>query len=99
MKATASDLVELTETQQRAWDRMVRAMRDFEKAGGEFYTVLSTLSGYNGAYVEKVDSEGEINTQDVYLPCYDSSGLAGFADDAHFFTFKEGVEIDDGESY
>lgn len=98
MKGTVGELIELTEMQQRAWDRMVRAMRDFEKAGGEFYTVLQTVSGYNGEYVEKVDNEGDFSTQDVYMPYYDSSGLSGFADDAHFFTFKEGVVVDTGET-
>lgn len=98
MKPTVSQLIELTETQQRAWDRMVRAMRDFEKAGGQFYTVLETLNGYNGEYVERIDNEGDFNTQDVYMPYYVSTGLSGFADDKHFITLKEGVEVEE-ENY
>lgn len=97
MKATLQELVNLTPEQARAWKRFEKAAKDFEKAGGKFYTVLGTISGYNGQYIEDVDNDVGEYTQSVYLPSFMNMGLSGFADDWHGFVLKDGVEVIENE--
>lgn len=85
---TIDELVELTPEQRKAWKRIESAVKAFKKAGGEFYTVLESVHGYNGTYVETIDcgERGEgISTNDAFMPSIFDAGLAGFADDPHFF--------------
>ncbi|EMH4032952.1 Uncharacterised protein [Klebsiella oxytoca] len=85
---TLEDLIELTPAQLKAWKQIESGVKAFKKAGGKFYTVLESVHGYNGAYVDEIDG-GErgkgISTNDAYMPSIFDAGLAGFADDPHFF--------------
>ncbi|HAH9343278.1 TPA: hypothetical protein HIQ17_002850 [Escherichia coli] len=94
--ATFNELVELTPAQEKAWKRFEKAFNDFKKAGGKFYTVLETVHGYNGKHVSNIDTEGDysLNFRTIGPFIFDA-GLAGFADDEHFVTFKRGVEVED----
>ncbi|MEB4492262.1 hypothetical protein [Klebsiella pneumoniae] len=94
--ATFDELVELTPEQARAWRRLERAIRDFRAAGGQFYTVLETVFGYNGEHVASIGNEGDysLKFRDVG-PGISDDGLAGYADDEHFITFKPYVEMED----
>jgi hypothetical protein len=94
--ATIEDLTALTPEQQRAWNRFEKAFNDFKKAGGKFYTVLETVTGYNGKHVKTIENDGDhsLMFKDIGPHIFDA-GLAGFADDEHFITFKNGVEVDD----
>ncbi len=49
--ATLQELIDLTPEQEKAWNRLVKAVKDFRAAGGKFYSVLDTLSAYNGEHV------------------------------------------------
>ncbi|HGV7959500.1 TPA: hypothetical protein IBD73_RS26175, partial [Escherichia coli] len=42
--ATLQELIDLTPEQEKAWKRLVKAVKDFRAAGGKFYSVLDTLS-------------------------------------------------------
>lgn len=94
--ATFDELVELTPEQAKAWRRFDKAFNDFKKAGGKFYTVLETVYGYNGEHVKTIENDGDhsLHTHEMPVFIFDA-GLAGFADDEHFVTFKRGVEVDD----
>ncbi|MGM7654041.1 hypothetical protein [Serratia marcescens] len=89
---TIDELVELTPEQLKAWRKIESGVKAFKKAGGEFYTVLESMHGYNGAYVDEITGgerrEG-IPTNDAYMPRIFDAGLAGFADDKHFFHLTE----------
>lgn len=95
MKATMQNLVNLTPEQSKAWKRFEKAAKDFRKAGGKFYTVLETVSGYNGTYIDYIENDIGHSTADVSLPSFTDTGLSGFADDYHGFIVKEGVEVVD----
>lgn len=95
MRATIQSLADLTPEQRKAWNRFEKAAKDFRKAGGKFYTVLETVSGYNGNYIDHVDNDVGFSTADVLLPSFTDDGLSGFADDYHGFIVKEGVEVVD----
>lgn len=49
--ATLQELIDLTPAQEKAWKRLEKAVKDFRAAGGKFYSVLDTLSAYNGEHV------------------------------------------------
>ncbi|MGQ7198499.1 hypothetical protein ACUOA9_35320, partial [Escherichia sp. HC-TM1] len=38
--ATLQELIDLTPSQERAWKRIEKAVKDFRAAGGVFYSVL-----------------------------------------------------------
>lgn len=89
---TISELVGLTPEQRAAWRKIEAGVKAFKKAGGEFYTVLSTVHGYNGKYIDVIDggeSGAGIWTEDALMPSIIDGGLAGFADDTHFFHLTE----------
>lgn len=94
--ATIEELTELTPAQRRAWNRFEKAFNDFKKAGGKFYTVLETVTGYNGKHVQDIGNDGghTLRFHDIGPHIFDA-GLAGFADDEHFITFNIGVEVDE----
>ncbi len=98
MKASLQELVDLTPDQEKAWKRFEKAFKDFKKAGGNFYTVLETVYGYNGKYIYEVDNDGDHFVGDVSMPSIMDMGLSGFADDWHGFILKEGVEISEDGS-
>ncbi|EED1928064.1 hypothetical protein EF220_RS21335 [Escherichia coli] len=77
--ATLQELIDLTPEQEKAWNRLVKAVKDFRAAGGKFYSVLDTLSAYNGEHVASIDAPG----------------LTSWADDWHGITLKDGVEVDE----
>lgn len=95
MAKTLQEIVDLTPEQLKAWKRFERAFKDFKKAGGNFYTVLETVYGYNGKDIYDVDNDGEHDTQSVSMPSIMDRGLSGFADDWHGFVLKAGVEVTD----
>ncbi|AYN25568.1 hypothetical protein D8682_00370 (plasmid) [Buttiauxella sp. 3AFRM03] len=94
-KPTLQDLVDLTPEQHRAWRRMERAVKDFRAAGGRFYCVLDSMSGYNGDCIAGIDNDGTYHTQNVSMPTIDAPGLTSFADDWHGIVLKPGVVIAD----
>lgn len=91
--ATLQELIDLTPEQSKAWKRFEKAVKDFKAAGGEFYTVLETVSGYNGKYVKYIENDEDNGTDSVSMPSVLDVGFSGFADDAHGFVLKDGVEI------
>lgn len=92
---TIEDLTDLTPEQAKAWRRFEKAFNDFKAAGGEFYTVLETVTGYNGKSVKTIGNEGDHSLRFKCIgPHIFDSGLAGFADDEHFITFKRDVEVE-----
>ncbi|KAF6596663.1 hypothetical protein G9G39_06255 [Cronobacter sp. EKM101R] len=93
--ATLQELIDLTPEQARAWKRFERAVRDFRASGGKFYSVLDTISGYNGEHVARIDNDVGYHTQSVFMPSVDAPGFTSFADDWHGITLKSGVEVDE----
>lgn len=84
---TLEDLLELTPAQLKAWKQIESGVKAFKKAGGEFYTVLETVSGYNGKYVDEItgdERESRYPTADAHMHSIFDAGLSGFADDPHF---------------
>ncbi|EEZ1994055.1 hypothetical protein E8275_004216 [Escherichia coli] len=93
--ATLQELIDLTPEKEKAWKRLVKAVKDFRAAGGKFYSVLDTLSAYNGEHVASIDNDKGYHTARVYMPGIDAPGLTSWADDWHGITLKDGVEVDD----
>lgn len=84
---TLEELLELTPAQLKAWKQIESGVKAFKKAGGEFYTVLAKVRGYNGKYVEEITTDeckSRHPTSDVHMYQILDAGLAGFADDEHF---------------
>lgn len=84
---TTEELLALTPEQAKAWKRFKMALKDFKKAGGEFYTVLDLVHAYNGKYVEDItgdESESQHKTTDARMDSISNPGLSGFADDTHY---------------
>lgn len=84
---TVADLLELTPAQLKAWKQIESGVKAFKKSGGEFYTVLETVRGYNGKYVEEItgdEHESRYSTSDVHMHSIRNHGFAGFADDSHY---------------
>lgn len=94
-KPTLQELIDLTPEQGRAWRRLERAVKDFQAAGGRFYCVLDSMSGYNGEFVAGIDNDGTYHTQDVSMPIIDAKGFTSFADDWHGIILKPGINIDE----
>ncbi|EOR7867401.1 hypothetical protein FYL99_RS20220 [Escherichia coli] len=94
-KPTLQELVDLTPEQRRAWRRLERAVTDFQDAGGRFYCVLDSMSGYNGEFIAGIDNDGTYHTEDVTMPTIDAKGLTSFADDWHGIVLKPDIEIDE----
>ncbi|WP_109391854.1 hypothetical protein [Proteus cibi] len=91
---TAQELIEMTPEQQRAFNRMRKAVKDFKKAGGRFYTVLDSIHGLNGNYVSDITSpadieQGEFGTESVFIPSVSNAGFSGFADDTHMIKLTD----------
>lgn len=93
--ATLQELIDLTPEQEKAWKRLERAVKDFRAAGGKFYSVLDTLSAYNGEHVATIDNDTGYHTASVYMPSIDAPGFSSFADDWHGIELKSGVEVDE----
>lgn len=93
--SSLQDLIDLTPAQAKAWKRLEKAVKDFKEAGGKFYSVLDTLSGYNGEHVACIDNDTGHHAASVYMPSIDSTGFTSFADDWHGITLKDGVTIKD----
>ncbi len=87
---TADELVELTPAQLKAWKNLQTAVKEFVSAGGQFYSNLDILSGYNGKYVAKIEPgcTGECQADDCGMPSITNSGFCSYADDdaGLFFT-------------
>ncbi|MBN5198728.1 hypothetical protein JY494_04310 [Serratia marcescens] len=84
---TLEDLLGFTPEQLKAWKKIESGVKAFKKSGGEFYTVLATVRGYNGKYVEEItgdERESHYPTSDANMYAILDAGLAGFADDPHF---------------
>ncbi|EMG5716574.1 hypothetical protein V9T10_000171 [Yersinia enterocolitica] len=80
-------LAALTPEQFKAWKKIKAAVKAFEKAGGEFYTVLDSVYAYNGKYVDRITGDEEESPHETYNAHLDSimnTGLSGFADDTHY---------------
>lgn len=95
--ATLQELIDLTPQQEKAWKRIERAVKDFQAAGGRFYSVLDTLSAYNGEHVATIEGDEGHHTASVYMPSIDATGFTSWADDWHGFVLKDGVEVEDEE--
>ncbi|CAI1036884.1 hypothetical protein [Serratia fonticola] len=81
------ELLALTPEQEKAWRQMKAGFKAFTKAGGKFYTILESVHAYNGEYVNDItgdENESAYPTPDAKMDFIFNSGLAGFADDAHF---------------
>ena len=101
MSKTLQELVDLTPEQLKAWKRLVRAYKDFEKAGGQLYHSIDGMSGYNGQYIKNIDNIENYRRQKIYpietvfMQSISTPNLECFADDNHIFILKNGVEICD----
>lgn len=93
--ATLQELIDLTPEQEKAWKRLEKAVKDFRAAGGKFYSVLDTLSAYNGEHVSFIDETGDHHASSVHMQSIDAPGFCSFADDWHGITLKDGVEVDE----
>ncbi len=85
-----NEMLKLTDEQKKAWDRMVRAHRDFKKLGGEIYQVLNIVHGFNKKYVDKIANTHEIIGDEYFVIGSDCDieesfnfGTDSFADDRH----------------
>jgi hypothetical protein len=98
---TTDELLELTPAQAKAWRKFKAAAQEFTKAGGKFYTMLESVHGYNGKYVSDITGDEDKTpypTEDANMDFIFYSGLAGFADDAHFIHLTdEGEALIEGE--
>lgn len=84
---TTEELLALTPEQAKAWKKIKAAVKAFEKAGGEFYTVLEEVYAYNGKYVDRITGDEEESPHETYgarLDSISNPGLSGFADDTHY---------------
>ena len=92
--ATLQELIDLTPAQEKAWKRLEKAVKDFRAAGGKFYSVLDTLSAYNGEHVATINGDTGYPTASVYMPSIDSPGFTSWADDWHGITLEDGIEVE-----
>ncbi len=87
---TADELVELTPAQLKAWKKLQAAVEEFVNAGGQFYSNLDSLSGYNGKHVAKIEPNctGDCQADDCGMPFIMNAGFCSYADDdaGLFFT-------------
>ncbi|WP_421637173.1 hypothetical protein [Enterobacter ludwigii] len=93
--ATLQEVIDLTPAQDKAWKRLEKAVKDFRSAGGKFYSVLDTLSAYNGEHVASIDSDTGYHTASVFMPSMDVPGFTSWADDWHGITLKDGIEVEE----
>lgn len=93
--ATLQELIDLTPTQEKAWKRLEKAVKDFRAAGGKFYSVLDTLSAYNGEHVTTINGDTGYHTASVHMPSIDSPGFTSWADDWHGITLEDGIEVEE----
>ncbi|WP_208295329.1 hypothetical protein [Serratia plymuthica] len=98
---TIDELLDMTPEQLKAWKKIESGVKAFKKAGGEFYTVLATVRGYNGKHVKEItgdERESHYPTSDVHMHSMHDAGLAGFADDPHFIHLTDkGEALLEGE--
>ncbi|MGE6303207.1 hypothetical protein [Serratia liquefaciens] len=80
---TAEELIELTPVQLKAWRKIKRGVKEFEQAGGKFYVCLSTMSAYNGEYVQEIlpGQDGDCGADDSGMPYIYNPGFCSYADD------------------
>lgn len=80
---TAEELIELTPVQLKAWRKIKRGVKEFEQAGGKFYVCLSTMSSYNGEYVQEIlpGQDGDCGADDSGMPYIYNPGFCSYADD------------------
>ena len=101
MSKTLQELVDLTPEQLKAWKRLVRAHKDFEKAGGQLYHNIDRISGYNGQYIDNIGNieyhrrQKTYPVENVFMQSILTPNLECFADDNHVFILKSGVETCD----
>ncbi len=99
---TLEDLLELTPSQLKAWKQIESGVKAFKKSGGKFYTVLETVNGYNGKYVEDItgdEHQSHYPTTDASMHSIFNAGFAGFADDRHFIHLTdEGEALLEGDA-
>jgi len=88
--------IELTESQQKAWKSLERAIKKCKKENIYFYQVLETLHGLNGNNVETIDTNvenpGGINSDANCLQFLDYPYVktsCSFADDDHFVVINQ----------
>lgn len=93
--ATLQELIDLTPDQEKAWKSLKRAVKDFKAAGGKFYSVLDTLSAYNGEHVVTINNDAGYPTTSVNMPSIDCAGFTSFADDWHGIMLKDDVVVEE----
>ncbi|HEJ7993710.1 TPA: hypothetical protein SMI27_004418 [Serratia liquefaciens] len=98
---TAEELIELTPEQLKAWRKIKRAVKEFEQAGGKFYTCLSAMGAYNGEYVQEIlpGEDGDCHADESGMPILYNPGFCSYADDRAgvLFTTK-GKALLEGEA-
>jgi len=88
----AKEKLALTYKQKKAFRAFIKAYKKCKEEKIEFYTVLETVTAFNGKYLIRIHDEhdkGDINTQDLDNPSFSDVGFSGWADDQHF------IEVDD----
>jgi len=98
----SANKIELTSKQAKVFADFKKAYKSCKKAGIEFYTVLETVSAYNGKHVKYIEIDLDLSMAerrdlhssgvpagDVNLPYIIDCGFSGYADDAHVFVMKE----------
>lgn len=93
------ELLALTPEQQKAWNRLIKAHKDFLKLGGKVHMVLNSMSPYNCKYVDKItnpeheyiipDDEMYVIDFDCNLPSDYDFKTSSFADDTHVVILNE----------
>lgn len=84
------DCFELTDAQQKAFNRMRRAHRDCIKLGIEFYNSYGTLGALDGKKFDQMafddrEDEGAIPEEDAYVRNQLTLECGEWADDPHWF--------------
>lgn len=80
---TTEELLALTPAQENAWKQIKAGVKAFERSGGKFYVCLSSMSVYNGEYVQEIlpGQDGDCGADDSGMPSIDNPGFCSYADD------------------
>lgn len=92
---TPQEKLSLTPDQEKAFKLFERAFNKCKKSGITFYTVLESVTAFNGEYIDSIHDDksaldfslGDPSTPDYN--CIMHPDLSGWADDEHFVSFKK----------
>jgi MoaA/NifB/PqqE/SkfB family radical SAM enzyme len=91
---TPEEKLTLTPEQEKAFKSFERAYKKCKKSGIQFYTVLSTITAFNGEYIDDIHDDQSkkdfcLNVIDDFNShLIDDVDFSGWADDDHFVSFK-----------